>query len=151
MHADELPVSAGLVTELIDAQFPRWRGLPVSRVDSPGTVNAIFRVGDRLAARLPLRGGDPAAARRALESEAAAARELAGATRFPVPEQVALGEPGPGYPLPWSVQRWLPGRTGDEDDPAGSVPFARDLAEFIAGVRAIDPRGRKFSGRATRR
>ena len=147
MHADELPVSAGLVTDLIDAQFPRWRGLPVSRVDSPGTINAIFRVGERLAARLPLRGGDPAAARRALESEAAAARELAGATRFPVPEQVALGEPGPGYPLPWSVQRWLPGRTGDEDDPASSVPFARDLAEFIAGVRAIAPRGRKFSGR----
>jgi aminoglycoside phosphotransferase (APT) family kinase protein len=147
MHADEVPVSAGLVTELIDAQFPRWRGLPVSRVDSPGTINAIFRVGDRLAARLPLRGGDPAAARRAVESEAAAARELAGATRFPVPEQVALGEPGPGYPLPWSVQRWLPGRTGDEEDPADSVPFARDLAEFIAGVRAIDPRGRKFSGR----
>jgi hypothetical protein len=43
MHADELPVSASLVTELIAAQFPRWRGLPVSRVDSPGTLNAIFR------------------------------------------------------------------------------------------------------------
>jgi aminoglycoside phosphotransferase (APT) family kinase protein len=64
-----------------------------------------------------------------------------------VPEQVALGEPGPGYPLPWSVQAWLPGRTGDEDDPADSVHFARDLAEFIAGVAAIGPRGRTFSGR----
>jgi aminoglycoside phosphotransferase (APT) family kinase protein len=85
MHADELPVSAGLVRTLVDAQFPRWRGLPVSRVTSPGTVNAIFRIGDRLAARLPLRRTDPAAARRLLESEATAARELAGATRFPVP------------------------------------------------------------------
>ena len=147
MHADELPVSADMVRKLIDEQFPRWRGLPVSRVKSPGTVNAIFRVGERLAARLPLRGADAAAARRLLESEAAAARELAGATRFPVPEQVALGEPGHGYPLPWSVQVWLPGRTGDEDDPAGSVDFARDLAEFIAGVRAIGTRGRTFSGR----
>jgi aminoglycoside phosphotransferase (APT) family kinase protein len=147
MHADELPVSADLVRKLVDEQFPRWRGLPVSRVSSPGTVNAIFRIGERLAARLPLRGADAAAARRLLESEAAAARELAGATRFPVPEQVALGEPGHGYPLPWSVQAWLPGRTGDEDDPAGSVDFARDLAEFIAGVRAIGTRGRTFSGR----
>ena len=147
MHADELPVSADLVRKLVDEQFPRWRGLPVSRVSSPGTVNAIFRVGERLAARLPLRGTDAAAARLLLESEAAAARELAGATRFPVPEQVALGEPGHGYPLPWSVQAWLPGRTGDEDDPAGSVGFARDLAEFIAGVRAIGTRGRTFSGR----
>jgi aminoglycoside phosphotransferase (APT) family kinase protein len=146
MHADELPISAAVVRDLVGAQFPRWRDLPVSRVASPGTVNAIFRVGDRLAARFPLQGTDPAAARRALESEAAAASELAGATRFPVPEQVAVGEPGPGYPLPWSVQTWLPGRTGDEDDPAGSVLFAADLAEFIAGVRSVGLRGRVFSG-----
>jgi aminoglycoside phosphotransferase (APT) family kinase protein len=147
MHADELPVSADLVRKLIDEQFPQWRGQPVSLVNSPGTVNAIFRVGDGLAARLPLRGTDPGAARRLLESEAAAARELARATRFAVPELVALGAPGHGYPLPWSVQDWLPGRTGDEDDPAGSVHFARELAEFIAGVRAIGTRGRTFSGR----
>src|SRR5262249_47643461 len=78
--------------------------------------------------------------------EGAAAAELAAATRFPVPEQVAVGEPGPGYPLPWSVQAWLTGRTGDEDDPSGSASFACDLAEFIAGVRAIDPRGRVVRG-----
>jgi aminoglycoside phosphotransferase (APT) family kinase protein len=147
MHAGELPISAAVVRDLVGAQFPQWRGLPVSQVDSPGTVNAIFRLGDKLAARFPLRTADPAAVRRALESEAAAARELAAATRFPVPEQVAVGEPGPGYPLPWSVQAWLPGRTGDEDDPAGSEAFAADLAEFIAGVRAIGPRGRVFDGR----
>jgi aminoglycoside phosphotransferase (APT) family kinase protein len=147
MHVGELPISAAVVRDLLGAQFPQWRDLPLSRVASPGTVNAIFRIGDRLAARFPLQGTDPAAARRLLESEGAAAGELAGATRFPVPEQVALGEPGPGYPLPWSVKAWLPGRTGDEDDPSGSVPFAADLAEFIAGVRAIGTRGRMFSGR----
>jgi len=42
---------------------------------------------------------------------------------------------------------WLPGRTGDEDDPAESAAFAADLAEFIAGVRAISTRGRVFGGR----
>ena len=109
MHAGELPISADVARDLVGTQFPQWRDLSVSRVASPGTVNAIFRIGDRLAARFPLQGTDPAAARRLLESEGAAARELAGATRFPVPGQVALGEPGPGYPLPWSVQAWLPG------------------------------------------
>jgi aminoglycoside phosphotransferase (APT) family kinase protein len=148
MHADELPITAAVVRDLVRIQFPQWRDLPVRRVASPGTVNAIFRIGDRLAARFPLQGTDPAAARRLLESEGAAASELAGASRFPVPEQVALGEPGPGYPLPWSVQAWLPGRTGDEDDPSGSAAFAADLAEFIAGVRAIDTRGRMFAGEA---
>lgn len=146
MHPDQLPISAEAARELIGAQFPQWRGLTVTRVASAGTVNAIFRVGDRLAARFPLRNQDPGQARRALESEAAAARELAAGTRFPTPEPVAIGEPGPGYPLPWTVQTWLPGVTGDVDDPAGSVPFAGDLAAFIADVRAIDTRGRTHRG-----
>jgi aminoglycoside phosphotransferase (APT) family kinase protein len=147
MHAGELPIDAAVVRGLIGTQFPQWRGLPVSRIDSSGTVNAIFRLGDQLTARFPLQGADPAATRRELQSEAAAARELAAATRFPVPAPVATGEPGPGYPLPWSVQTWLPGRTGNEDDPSGEAAFACDLAEFVAAVRAIATRGRAFAGR----
>lgn len=147
MHAGELPIDATVARDLIGAQFPQWRGLDVRRVTSSGTVNAIFRLGDRLAARFPLRGADPAAIRRELESEAAATRELAAATRFPVPAFVAQGEPGPGYPLPWSVRAWLPGRTGEEDAPSGETAFASDLAEFITAVRAIGTRGRMFAGR----
>jgi aminoglycoside phosphotransferase (APT) family kinase protein len=81
-----------------------------------------------------------------LESEADAARTLLGHTRFPVPEPVAVGQPGPGYPLPWSVQTWLPGATATHEDPGGSAEFAHDLAEFIEEVRRIDTRGRTFSG-----
>ena len=84
--------------------------------------------------------------RRRLESEAAAARELFGRTRFPTPEPLGLGEPGAGYPLPWSVQSWLPGTVATETDPSRSIEFAHDLAEFIRGVRTIDTRGRTFAG-----
>jgi aminoglycoside phosphotransferase (APT) family kinase protein len=137
MHPGQLAVSPGMVRELVDAQFPQWRGLGIKPVDSAGTVNAIFRIGDHLAARLPLEPGDPGLARRHLECEARAARELAGRTRFPTPEPVALGEPGAGYPLPWLVQTWLPGVTATDEDPGGSAAFAHDLAEFIGGVRGI--------------
>jgi aminoglycoside phosphotransferase (APT) family kinase protein len=147
MHADQLAVSAAMVRELVDEQFPRWRELNIKAVESPGTINAIFRIGDQLAARFPLRLGDAAAVRRRLESEAAAARELAGRTRFATPEPVAIGEPGAGYPLPWAVQTWLSGDTASDVDPGASVPFAHDMAEFIAGVRTIDTRGRTFSGK----
>jgi len=147
MHADQLTVTPETVRALVDAQFPRWRGLPVTGVASQGTVNAIFRVGDRLAARFPLRPGEVGSVRRWLESEAEAARELAGRTRFRTPEPVALGEPGMGYPLPWSVQTWLPGVVAAEEDPGGSVGFAHDLAEFVRGVRALDTRGRTFGGK----
>ena len=146
MHEGQLAVSPGMVRELVDSQFPGWSGLAVTAVESPGTVNAIFRVGGRLAARFPLRPGDAAAVRRRLESEAAAARQLAGRTRFGTPEPVAIGAPGAGYPLPWAVQTWLPGVTALDEDPGGSVAFAHDLAEFIGGVRAIGTGGRLFSG-----
>lgn len=53
MHDGQLAVSPGMVRELVDQQFPRWRGLAIAAVDAPGTVNAIFRVGDQLAARFP--------------------------------------------------------------------------------------------------
>jgi aminoglycoside phosphotransferase (APT) family kinase protein len=60
-------------------------------------------------ARLPLVPEKVDATRRWLEAEARAARKLLGRTRFPTPRPVALGEPGPGYPMPWSVQTWLRG------------------------------------------
>jgi len=70
-------------------------------VDSQGTVNAIFRIGDHLAARLPLEPGDPGAARRYLECEARAARSRpvpharagsAGRTRGGLPAPVASAD-----------------------------------------------------------
>jgi aminoglycoside phosphotransferase (APT) family kinase protein len=147
MHPDQLQVSVGMVRELVDQQFPEWRGLPVTEVASHGTVNALFRIGDKLVARFPLESRDVAATRLWLESEADAARELSGSTRFLTPEPVALGRPGAGYPLPWSVQTWLSGTVATDEDPGDSVAFAHDLAEFIRGVRAIDTRGRAFDGR----
>jgi aminoglycoside phosphotransferase (APT) family kinase protein len=146
MHADQLTVSRAAVRALVDEQFPEWARLPIRAVASEGTVNAIFRIGDRFAARFPLRGDDADTTRRMLVSEADAARELAGSTPFQVPAPVALGRPGPGYRLPWSVQTWLPGTTATEDDPGSSAGFAHDLAELIADVRGIDTRGRTFSG-----
>ena len=146
MHADQMTVPDGTVQALIAEQFPQWQGLPVKRIASQGTVNAIFRIGGELAARFPLRPGDVEGTRRWLESEAAAASELNGRTRFPTPVPVAIGTPGAGYPLPWSVQTWLPGVVATDEDPAESAEFAGDLAAFIHDVRAIDTRGRTFRG-----
>jgi aminoglycoside phosphotransferase (APT) family kinase protein len=147
MHPDQIDVTAKTVTALVRWQFPRWRDRPVTAVASTGTVNALFRLGDDLVARYPLqRTDDPDGGRAILEAEAAAARELLGRTRFATPEPVAIGEPGPGYPQAWSVQTWIPGSTATREDPGRSMEFARELAEFIGGVRSIDVAGRAFSG-----
>ncbi|NUP52031.1 MAG: phosphotransferase, partial [Catenulispora sp.] len=147
MHDGELTVTAPMVRELVDEQYPQWRELPVKYLEASGTVNAIFRIGEDLAARFPLVGADVEQTRRVLRAEAEAAAELAAHSRVPVPVPVALGEPGAGYPLPWSVQTWLPGVVADEADPGSSTDFANDLADFIQDLRAVDTRGRVFSGR----
>jgi len=147
MHPDQIDITVEVVRHLIDEQFTQWRCLPVRRMNSSGTVNALFRLGDLLVVRLPLRYADADSTRRDLETEAQAARTLLGKTPFPTPEPVALGAPGAKYPLPWSVQTWLPGTPASDTDPGGSVPFAMDLAAFISAVRAIDTHGHTFSGK----
>ena len=146
MHADQLDIDAGTVRELFDAQFPQWRGLDVREVAGGGTDNAIFRIGEDLAARFPLQGTDPEATRSSIETEAAAVRELASVANVPTPEPVAIGEPTESYPLPWGVQTWVPGTVATNDDPAESSAFAEDLAALIERLRAVDLRGRRFTG-----
>ena len=127
MHVDQLPVSPETVRRLVDEQFPAWRSMPVEPVGCSGTVNAIYRIGDRFAARLPLRDQDPEVVRQWLQAEATAARELSGRTRFATPESVALGEPGAGYPLPcwWTSPTW----------PAAQQPSGRRIRRGRGGRR----------------
>jgi aminoglycoside phosphotransferase (APT) family kinase protein len=146
MHADQIVISDETVRELLAGQFPGWAAKPVRRVQSSGTVNAIFRVGDDLAARFPLRPGDPAATRRSLEQEARASEEFAHYSPFPAPMPVAIGDPGRSYPLPWSVQTWLPGAVASDDDVSENAEFAADLADLLTALRSAETRGRRFQG-----
>lgn len=146
MHDDELVITADVVRRLVDEQFPEHAGHPVTRVGTHGTVHAVFRIGDDASARFPLRTDDPLVARAALEHEAASARELAAAVSFEVPEPLAIGAPGAGYPLPWSLHRWVDGATALEDDRSSSGDLADDLARLVGEIRAIPTGGRRFRG-----
>lgn len=146
MHDDQVDVTTETVATLIQEQFPQWSGKEIRLLQSTGTVNAVFRIGNDLSARFPLRLADAAETLAVLKQEARASAELAQVSRFPAPEPVALGEPGAGYPMPWSVQTWLPGTVSWDADPSGSDAFAQDLAAFIAALREAETRGRHFSG-----
>ncbi len=146
MHDDEVPIEKSVVRRLIAEQFPEWRTEPITRLATAGTVNAIFRIGSGLTARFPLRRGEPEAVRGELVREADAMRELAAACPFPTPRPVAMGAPGLGHPLPWTVQTWLPGTIATPDGLAGSDALARDVVELIRSLRRAGTRGRTFSG-----
>ncbi|HEX3812748.1 MAG TPA: aminoglycoside phosphotransferase family protein [Mycobacteriales bacterium] len=146
MHPDQLVLTVGTVSELVADQFPQWRDLAITPVTSHGTVNMLFRLGEQYVLRFPLEPGEPADKKAWLTAEADAARRLLGRVPVPTPEPVALGEPGHGYPVPWSVYRWLPGAIAGEPGIADSKDFACDLAAFVLAVRSIDTEGRTFNG-----
>ena len=151
MHDDQTDVATETVVKLIQDQFPQWGGQRIRLLRSTGTVNAVFRIGNDLSARFPLRPAAAAEVLAVLEAEARASAELARVSPFPAPEPVALGRPGAGYPMPWSVQTWVPGTVASNADPSadpsGSDAFAHDLAAFITALRTADTRGRHFNGK----
>ena len=55
MHADEVDIDVPLARRLLAAQFPQWAALPIEPVASAGTENAIYRLGQDMALRIPRR------------------------------------------------------------------------------------------------
>ncbi|GIJ21231.1 aminoglycoside phosphotransferase family protein [Micromonospora lutea] len=66
---------------------------------------------------------------------------LAARLPLPIPTPVAKGEPGAGYPYPWSIYRWLDGETASVEGVADPVRFALDLAGFLAALQSVDAAG----------
>ncbi len=145
MHADELAVDVELVAELLRAQFPELADLDLVVVEPWGTDNAIWRLGEDLVVRLPRIGwasGQP-------DHEARVLPRVAPALPVAVPEPVAIGEPGAGYPHRWSIHRWIDGRSADRSLVQDPGAFALELAEVVRGLGGLDPTGAPpASGRA---
>jgi aminoglycoside phosphotransferase (APT) family kinase protein len=137
MHVDEVDTDAELVRRLLSAQHPQWADLPISRVPSAGTDNAMYRLGDELAVRLP----------RIDWAVDVVAKEqrwlpfLAPQLPLAVPVPVAEGAPTEEFPYPWGVVRWLPGDLATLDRLEDPVQAARDLAAFVGALRCVDATG----------
>lgn len=106
--------------------------MAVRPVPQSGWDNRTFRLGAHLAARLPS----------AAEYEEPIHREqrwLAHLRRhlpLPIPEPLALGRPGCGYPWVWSVRQWLPGEPAAAGQSIDTETFVPGLAAFLNALRA---------------
>jgi aminoglycoside phosphotransferase (APT) family kinase protein len=137
MHADEVDIDVSLVARMVAAQFPQWADLPIEWVPSAGTDNAIYRLGDDMAVRLPRvpRAIAP------LDKERRWLPKLAPHLPLPVPIPLARGLPAEGYPWDWSVYRWLEGENAIIDRISDLSQLATDVARFVAALQRIDPTG----------
>jgi aminoglycoside phosphotransferase (APT) family kinase protein len=146
MHDDQVHIDADMVRRLIQDRFPEYRHEPIVQLGATGTVNAIFRIGSRVAARFPLRAMDPVECAELLRREAAAMAEFAKHSPFPTPRPLGLGQPGALYPMPWSVQNWIEGEVATPNGLATATAFALDIANLIVSLRAAGTHGRRFGG-----
>lgn len=135
MHADEVVTDRALVRRLLASQFPQWAGLSVELVDSAGTVNAVYRLGEDMAVRLPrIEGGA-----KDVEKEQRWLPCLAPLLPVAIPVPIGRGRPAEGYPWPWSVYSWLDGGNPALGRIADPGVLAKDLAAFVAALHRIDP------------
>ena len=144
LHDLEVDIDLEIVRRLLVTQFPHWADRSLHRLNSTGTVNAIYRLGDDLYVRLP-RVHRWA---RSLRNELRWLPTLAPQLPLAVPDPVATGKPGAGYPFSWAVYRWLDGETFAIDRVRDERQAGVDLAQFISSLRNIDPSGAPRSTRA---
>ena len=112
MHGDDqVDSDEALVQVLLEDQFPEWAALPIRRLQSDGTDNALYRLGDDLVVRLPLIHW----AVDQVDKEHTWLPKIASLLPLAVPEPLVMGQPLHGYPWHWSVYRWIDGENAHPD------------------------------------
>lgn len=136
MHSDELDIDEPLVRRLLGEQFPEWADLPLRRIEPSGTVNAIFRLGEKLSVRLARREGatEPGG------EEFDWLPKLATLLPVEIPVPVAQGRPSLGYPWFWAIHTWVVGESVPVED-IDSIQAARDLAALVGALQRVNPTG----------
>lgn len=130
----EVAIDHALVAELLADQHPDLAALPLQAVEA-GWDNAIFRLGEQLAVRLPRR----AVAAPLVVHEQTWLPQLAAHLTLPIPAPYRTGKPARGYPWPWSVVPWLHGMAADQYQPDAGQ--ARPFAAFLRSLHQPAPAG----------
>ena len=117
------------IRRLLRQQAPHWAALPVHRLASSGTDNAIFRLGDRLALRLPQRASTAAF----LTKELDWLPHLAGLP-LEVPVLRFRGRAPRAEPCDFGVFDWMEGQIATPDNIADPQAAALALADFLKAL-----------------
>jgi len=120
--AAEVDVSVQLARRLLARQHPDLASLPIGFA-AEGWDNAVFRLGDELALRLPRRavGAD------LIRHEQRWLPVLKDRLPLAIPAPVRIGVAQDDYPWPWSITPWFEGETAD------LAPPGEDQGEVLGG------------------
>jgi aminoglycoside phosphotransferase (APT) family kinase protein len=125
MHDDQVDVDADIVRKLLADQRPDLSDLPIRSVVSTGTVNALFRIGDDLVARLPLQDHWEEGIEREWRWIPWLASRI-GTVRLPEP--IFKGAANDAFPFSWSIYGWIEGAPYDDGLVEDECDVARQLS-----------------------
>lgn len=132
--AAEVVIDEALVRRLLESQAPDLADLPL-RLVAEGWDNAVWRLGDDRAVRLPRRTlAAPLVTHEHLALPAIARRLEPTGIRVPAP--LVAGRPDAGYPWTWSIVPWFDGRPGLEVHRPERAGWAESLASAVAALHA---------------
>ena len=137
MNKQRVTVDTSQVRRLILSQFPKWSDLHIRPVDSSGWDNDTFHLGDEMLVRMP----SAADYELQVEKEHAWLPKLAKELPLAIPEPIAMGKPGNGYPWKWSIYRWIEGESVASAHIADECEFAKELAQFLNALQKISSNG----------
>lgn len=125
-------INDSLVRKLVAQQFPHLCDLSVRPIRKQGWDNRTFRLGDELSVRLPSKPSYAAA----VQKEAIALSALSSSLSVAIPEVIALGEPSEDYPLPWSIRRWIVGKTLEDTQILDRRSLAKAVGTILVELRS---------------
>jgi len=132
-----LNISPDLARNLITEQFPEFAHLPIISVEKQGHDNRTYRLGNDMLIRMPT---DDSYALKVPKEQKLLPR-LASHLTTNIPVPVKMGVASTEFPFPFSIYKWLDGRSADllilDDDCLENI--ALDLAKFLKQLQAIDP------------
>jgi aminoglycoside phosphotransferase (APT) family kinase protein len=143
MHEGEIHTDTALVKRLLTEQFPHLAERSIRVVQSTGTVNAIFRLGEEAYVRLPRLETWA----ESIDNEWTWLPKLAPHISLNIPKPLARGKPTNWYPCPWAVYQWIEGFPYQDDLISDERQVAYDLVNFILELRSVDRLGAPRGGR----
>ncbi len=130
---DDRTFEQGLVRALLREQHPDLAGLELRDVDG-GWDNQQWRLGERLAVRLPRTDRAPAL----LRIEQTWLPILAKRLPLPTPVPVRLGKPSNLFAHTWTIATWVDGDPADRA-PVTRMEAAEVLADFLSALHRPAP------------
>lgn len=135
IYSMNIDITPDLARKFIEEQFPEYSHFPITDVEKQGHDNRTYRLGEHMLIRMPT-DADYALK---VPKEQELLPELAKRLSVSIPAPIKMGKPSANYPYPFSIYKWLPGKSinlltlTDQD----KEQLAADLAKFLKELQSI--------------